>query len=568
MRNSATTNICLSLFRARVIFQFDRNSAREARIECSAAQSRLDIWSESGKNPAENSMVWNAKNKIPVIDIFAGPGGLGEGFSAFLQKGAQPFRIALSIENNPFAHETLQLRSFFRQFPFVELPDAYYSFLRSEINRRELFSAFPVQAEAASREAWLAELGTENPQKVDDRICEALGGNSQWVLIGGPPCQAYSMAGRSRTGGIRIDDHRVYLYKQYLRIIARHQPVMFVFENVPGLLTAKIDGERIFPKLLADLQNPRDRSLRAPRYRLFSVADSSAHICFDGSLVSRPCDFLVHAEHYGVPQKRHRILIVGIREDKNVALPILKAKKYRVSTNEVLRGLPRLRSGLTREHDEQEKWKTALRDFWTNGYREEIGHDKALCERIESILGFLSVPRAGRGGQFVVRDIDCPYRPDWFLDNRIGGACNHETRPHMLTDLYRYFFVATFGAVHGRSPELRDFPDSLLPNHQNVREAGKANFFDDRFRVQIAGEPATTITSHIKKDGHYFIHPDPSQCRSLTVREAARIQTFPDNYFFCGPRTAQFEQVGNAVPPLLAVQIAEVVWKGISGKEL
>jgi DNA (cytosine-5)-methyltransferase 1 len=508
-------------------------------------------------------MVRSAQEKIPVIDIFAGPGGLGEGFSAFLKEGFRPFRIALSIENNLFAHETLQLRSFFRQFPAVEVPDAYYSFLRGEINRSELFSAFPVQAEAASREAWLAELGAESSQNVDGRIREALGENSQWILIGGPPCQAYSMAGRSRTGGIRTDDQRVHLYKQYLRIIARHQPVVFVFENVPGLLTAKLDGELIFPRLLGNLQNPSGGSQRAPRYRLFSIVDTSEHICLDGPLVTKPRDFLVHAEHYGVPQKRHRILIVGIREDKNLTLPLLKGKKDRVSTNQVLSGLPRLRSGLTREHDEQEKWKTALRDFWTNGYREEIGHDTALCKKMESILGALSVPRAGRGGKFVIRDVDCPYRPDWFVDDRIGGACNHETRPHMRTDLYRYFFASTFAAVHGRSPELRDFPESLLPNHQNVREAGKAKYFDDRFRVQIAREPATTITSHIKKDGHYFIHPDPSQCRSLTVREAARIQTFPDNYFFCGPRTAQFEQVGNAVPPLLATQIAELVWEGV-----
>jgi DNA (cytosine-5)-methyltransferase 1 len=177
------------------------------------------------------------------------------------------------------------------------------------------------------------------------------------------------------------------------------------------------------------------------------------------------------------------------------------------------------------------------------------------------MLSSIDVPRAGRGGPFVRGRIACRYRPDWFVDERIGGACNHEARPHMRSDLSRYLFVATFGAVHGRSPELRDFPEELLPNHQNVREAGKEKFFDDRFRVQIDTEPAATVTSHLKKDGHYFIHPDPNQCRSITVREAARIQTFPDNYFFCGPRTSQFEQVGNAVPPLLAVQLAKIIWE-------
>ena len=149
--------------------------------------------------------------------------------------------------------------------------------------------------------------------------------------------------------------------------------------------------------------------------------------------------------------------------------------------------------------------------------------------------------------------------PRWFSDARLHGVCNHATRSHIRADLHRYFFVAAFGCVHGRSPLLNDFPKALLPNHENVAEALRETKFNDRFRVQIANRPATTITSHISKDGHYFIHPDPAQCRSLTVREAARLQTFPDNYFFEGPRTQQYHQVGNAVPPLLACQIAGIV---------
>lgn len=129
----------------------------------------------------------------------------------------------------------------------------------------------------------------------------------------------------------------------------------------------------------------------------------------------------------------------------------------------------------------------------------------------------------------------------------------------MASDLRRYFYAETFAEATGRSPNLADFPKGLLPNHQSVEEGRTGKMFSDRFRVQLGDQTSTTITSHISKDGHYFIHYDPAQCRSLTVREAARLQTFPDNYFFAGPRTAQYHQVGNAVPPQLAHQIAEIV---------
>jgi DNA (cytosine-5)-methyltransferase 1 len=143
----------------------------------------------------------------------------------------------------------------------------------------------------------------------------------------------------------------------------------------------------------------------------------------------------------------------------------------------------------------------------------------------------------------------------WLVDKRLTRFPNNETRSHMLSDLGRYFFASLYGKVAKVSPKASEFPHELSPQHRNWR-SGK---FADRFRAQLWNGPATTVTSHISKDGHYFIHPDPAQCRSLTVREAARLQTFPDNYFFKGNRTQQFVQVGNAVPPFLAYRIAKAL---------
>ena len=158
------------------------------------------------------------------------------------------------------------------------------------------------------------------------------------------------------------------------------------------------------------------------------------------------------------------------------------------------------------------------------------------------------MPRKKRGGEFIAHESLPSLYKEWFYDRKLKGVINHSTRSHIRGDLHRYLFVSAFGLVQRRSPTLRDFPRQLLPAHSNVRRALGGGNFADRFRVQLYDRPSTMITSHISKDGHYYVHPDPSQCRSLTVREAARLQTFPDNYFFTGGRTGQYVQVGTWSP--------------------
>ena len=152
-----------------------------------------------------------------------------------------------------------------------------------------------------------------------------------------------------------------------------------------------------------------------------------------------------------------------------------------------------------------------------------------------------------------------PQALDILFDSHLSTLIDHESREHMASDLHRYMYAARYAQKTGQSPRLWNFPPDLLPTHRNVSSSQSRPPFPDRFRVQLPNQVATTITSHISKDGHYFIHYDPAQCRSLTVREAARLQTFPDNYSFQGTRTSRYHQVGNAVPPYLARQIAEII---------
>jgi DNA (cytosine-5)-methyltransferase 1 len=236
-------------------------------------------------------------------------------------------------------------------------------------------------------------------------------------------------------------------------------------------------------------------------------------------------------------------------------------KEPPVSLKAVIDDLPKLRSGLSRKKNIWENWSNEVQEITRNGVMDSM--DSEVAKLVKKTVMNLTNPHENSGDKFVEHRTDyapLSYERKWFYDDRIGGACNHESRGHMGSDIHRYLFASSFAKVNGRSPKLEDFPEKLLPAHKNVQDAIKNKKFADRFRVQLEDKPSKTITSHISKDGHYYIHPNPFQCRSLTVREAARIQTFPDNYFFCGPRTSQYVQVGNAVPPLLAKKIAKIVF--------
>ena len=501
--------------------------------------------------------------RIPVIDLFAGPGGLGEGFSclrAGSPSGEPCFEIRLSIEKDPLAHRTLELRSLFRTFE-GHVPDAYYDYLRGEITREELFAipALAGNVDRARHEAWNMTLALENHAAVSRRVKDAIGGSATWVLIGGPPCQAYSLVGRSRMRADGIErfeaDARHFLYRKYLQITAAPAPPVFIMENVKGLISATHSGSRMFERIVSDLSRPGGGG---HRYRIVPLQGSQ------DLLGASPSEFIVRAEQFGVPQARHRVILVGIRADIS-GTPLPPKLQQAATVEEVFSGLPRIRSRLSKEEDNQSAWLDALETARREVRSSEITGARKVAEVMGENLrwarliddtgaGFTSVryPKSQMSGPKA--DLG-----RWLADPALGGVTGHSTRSHMRDDIKRYFFAAAFAKAFGISPKIRDFPRALLPRHRNALAGDDSIPFEDRFRVQLADHPSTTIVSHISKDGHYYIHPDPAQCRSLTLREAARLQTFPDNYHFEGNRTQQFVQVGNAVPPYLAAKIAQSV---------
>jgi DNA (cytosine-5)-methyltransferase 1 len=514
-----------------------------------------------------------AKAMIKIVDLFAGPGGLGEGFSS-----NSSFQIAVSAEMESSAHATLRLRAFYRNLkrigedataPYFELCNGEYPVPTNKDALPHWNNQTRSAWAHASEEALQLTLGElESNAKLDIAIkANKISPDHPWVLIGGPPCQAYSLVGRARNKGKvdykAEDDHRHFLYKEYLRIISENRPHVFIMENVKGILSSKVGGQQIFHSILRDLASCG--------YRIHSlVTDTCFHQGDDPADVDAR-EFIVRAEQYGVPQARHRVILLGVRDDVCNAKgaswkpPVLK-KAFPVSVFEAIGDLPPLRSRISRGNDDEKRWALLL-----------VRHCRELSEQarlkshdllsVAEVLGTSSTKTS-----FLTNDGTSllPYQPPklcplslstWYsaqgAAKQLRYFINHQARGHMESDLKRYVYAAAFAEATGVSPKgHEEFAlKGLAPDHENWK-SGK---FADRFRVQLKNRPSTTITSHIAKDGHYFIHYDPLQCRSLTVREAARLQTFPDDYFFQGNRTQQYHQVGNAVPPFLAGKIAAIV---------
>lgn len=509
-----------------------------------------------------------------IIDLFAGPGGLGEGFASLTDNEISPFQIGLSVEKEPSAHRTLRLRAFLRQHlsRTGKLPAEYIDFHAGSCGEPDWAAIDSEAWRLACDEARCLTLGTDETRAaVDLAIDRIRDEHKDTVLIGGPPCQAYSLVGRARQKGIRgyrpEDDHRHFLFREYIRVLDRLQPAVFVMENVKGILSSSVQSQRIFEMLMDDLSSLGGDA--EGRYVLHAIAADEGILTLKRD--PKPSDFIVRAEDHGVPQARHRVIIVGIRADvvdRAVHARVERPGSSRVTVDEVIGSLPRIRSGLTPARaDSADTWRSTVlsasralrRDLTKNGNErlavelegvELALNGKDIPGRTDSSLP----PNYGRSNSELLA---------WIENEQLVALSQHESRGHMPGDIARYLFSSAFGRAEHRSPKAADFPKRLAPDHRSWT-TGK---FADRFRVQLAKSPSTTITSHISKDGHYFIHPDPAQCRSLTVREAARLQTFPDDYLFLGNRTQQYVQVGNAVPPFLARQIAQLVLSVLKGPD-
>ena len=439
-----------------------------------------------------------------AIDLFAGCGGISEGF---INAG---YKVIAQIDMNNSACETLRTRHIFHELQKIDRLDLYKDYVKGTKTREDIFQEFTHISEIISNRVIQATLSDETIQTTIQKIdASKKYHNAQkiHVLLGGPPCQPYSLINRARIQKNGETLGRNFLYKHYLELMEHFRPDVFVYENVPGLFTATADGNRIFEKLLNDF------SCLKPAYEIIPPLHKVS---------KNPHSYILNSVNFGIPQNRKRLILIGYRktlERKNKLMKTIFSNlqtagknpdNTHITVKDAINDLPQLHPGKG-----------------NNGYYS----DKYSGRRNLSL-----------------------YQEKMRSDS--VGILNHFARGHMSSDLdrYRYFIEHYRNTGHAANIEdlIKERPD-LIPAHRHLDK------FVDRFKVQWWTKPSSTITAHLSKDGHYFIHPDIKQCRSFTVREAARCQSFPDNYYFEGSRTEQFRQVGNAVPPLMAEGIAEKI---------
>lgn len=401
----------------------------------------------------------SARKKYTFIDLFSGCGGLSEGFYRM------GFTALAHVEINHWACETLRKRM------------AYYGY--SNIDR-----------EVIEKDITSADILTD--------IDNAVAGRSVDVIIGGPPCQAYSTAGRVRDAKGMASDPRNFLFESYVKILEHFHPKFFVFENVTGLLSARVNGKPIMPSIMSALGNA---------YKLINDPNILVHNTAD----------------YGVPQVRKRIIIMGVRKD--------------ITTKEAMD----LYNGVVKTH-----WNPETDVVERKGLKKFVSVKEAIGD----------LPSVEPGEDASTNSYDYPCN-NAFL-KRIGKAgiyplMDHIARKHNALDRERFAIMInnhwSFGQLRKEMPQYE---------HEHAR------VFDNSYVVQWWDLPSKTILAHIHKDGFQFIHPDGNQARSFTVREAARIQSFPDDFEFAGSRGEKYKQIGNAVPPLFAEALAESIKKNLS----
>ena len=449
------------------------------------------------------------EHSFNCIDIFAGAGGLSEGFKQ------EKFEIIAQVEMNKWACATLRTRLLYHELKTQNRLYHYYKYLQEKTSMAQLLKQFAMVDKKFSKTLIQATFGKDNFDDIVARIKSNMSYHNVkkiHIILSGPPCQPYSLIGRARDPNRMENDERHYLYEYYLKILEIFKPDFFIYENVPGLFSAKAKGKKIFNKIITDFNSLN------PSYEIMPPFDK---------LIENPGSFILNSADFGVPQIRKRLVLIGSRQNlkmvhKNITDVFSKIQNY--STENSKKGYLSV--------------KDAIEDL--PPLRPEEGND--------GWWNFYSFSEVSNRYQKKMR-------------RNSLGVLNHKARYHMNSDLERYkFFISNYINGRGRATliDLIKAKPEMSPNHRHLDK------FLDRFRVQWWTKPASTITAHIRKDGHYYIHPDINQCRSFTAREAARCQSFPDNYKFEGPRTQQFLQIGNAVPPLMAKCIARFLRKELN----